>query len=201
MQKESDSETYRRDPATRLTRVAAQVERMLVQIDPTGPRDGTDDTPKRVAKMYLEELCAGYSEDIVSLLTTFKNEEYKGMVIVQDIPVRSLCEHHLIPFVGVAHVAYFPDEKLVGLSKLARVVDAYSRRLQVQERLTRQVCDAFEKHLAPRGVIVVVEAEHFCMTIRGVQTPGARTTTSAVTGLFEENRDGCKDEFFALLNR
>jgi GTP cyclohydrolase I len=121
-------------------------------------------------------------------------------VIVKDIPVRSVCEHHLVPIVGYAHVAYFPDGKVVGLSKLSRLVDAYARRLQVQERLTQQVVEAIEEHLHPRGIIVVIEAEHFCMTMRGVQSPGTRTVTSSATGLFIEEQ-GAKEEFLTLINR
>lgn len=162
-------------------------------------RPGIEDTPQRVRKMYLEELLVGYGVDVPGLFKTFENEEYGGMVIVKDIPVTSLCEHHLVPFVGHAHIGYFPGEKIVGLSKFARVVNAYARRLQVQERLTRQICAAIEENLKPRGVIVVVEAEHMCMTIRGVQTPGTKTITSEVTGRFNDNLDGEKEEFLRLL--
>lgn len=175
------------------------VEDLLLQIDPTGPREGTDDTPGRVARMWIDELCSGYSADVTALLKTFDSQGYDGMVLVKDVPLVSTCEHHLVPFTGVAHVAYFPDGKVVGLSKIKRLVDAYARRLQIQERLTTEVADALVKHLEPRGVMVVVEAEHLCMTIRGVQAPGTRTITSAVRGLFNTNAEGEKEEFLRLI--
>lgn len=179
----------------------ALVTAMLQHLDPEGPREGTDDTPRRVAAMYLNELCSGYKVDIEALLRTFPNDGYEGMVIVRDVPVTSLCEHHLVPFVGYAHIGYFPNGRVVGLSKLARVVNAYARRLQIQERLTQQVCEALETYIKPRGVMVVVEAEHLCMTIRGVQAPGTKTITSAVTGLFNDNQEGEKEEFLRLVGK
>lgn len=189
------------DRADALRRVEQEVERILVHLDPTGPRAGTDDTPGRVARMYLNELCSGYGADVGALLRTFPNEGYDGMVTVKDIPLVSLCEHHLVPFVGFAHVGYFPNGKVVGLSKIARLVGVFARRLQIQERLTKQICDSFNEHLTPRGSIVVVEAEHMCMTIRGVQAPGTKTITSSVSGMFESNADGCKDEFLRLIGK
>ncbi len=164
-------------------------------------REGISDTPERVSRMFVEELCSGYEVDVEALLRTFPNDGYEGMVIVKDLPVTSLCEHHLVPFVGYAHIGYFPNGRVVGLSKIARVVNAYSRRLQIQERLTKQICDALEEHLNPRGVMVVVSAEHLCMTIRGVQAPGTKTITSAVTGLFNENQEGEKEEFLRLVGK
>lgn len=135
-------------------------------------------TPGRVARMYEELLTP---REFAA--TTFPNDgQYDELVLVRDIPFSSLCEHHLMPFTGVAHVAYLPGDRIVGLSKLARVVELYSRRLQVQERMTAQVADWLEHALEPRGVGVVIEAEHLCMTVRGVQAPGARTITSAVRG-------------------
>jgi GTP cyclohydrolase I len=135
-------------------------------------------TPERVARMYSELLTPR-----PFAVTTFPNDgAYDELVICRDIPFSSLCEHHLMPFTGVAHLAYLPGERIVGLSKLARVVELYARRLQVQERMTTQIADWLEAELAPRGVGVVVEAEHLCMTVRGVQAPGARTITSAVRG-------------------
>jgi GTP cyclohydrolase I len=192
-------EFKRKNPEEKITRVGQEVERMLVHLDPTTPRSGTSDTPQRVAKMYIEELCSGYEVDVEGLFTTFGNEGYDGMIIVKDIPLVSLCEHHLVPFVGHAHVGYFPNGKVVGLSKIARVVSAYSRRLQIQERLTNQIAVAMEKNLTPRGVIVVLSAEHLCMTIRGVQAPGTKTITSAVKGLFNENKEQEKEEFLRLI--
>ena len=171
---------------------------VLAHIDPTSPRNGTDDTPARVAKMYLDELCSGYDVDVPALFKTFEKEGYGGMVVVKDIPITSLCEHHLVPFSGLAHIGYFPGERVVGLSKFARVVNAYARRLQVQERLTNQILEAIETNLSPRGAIVVLEAEHMCMTIRGVQAPGTTTLTSAVSGVFKDNADGEKEEFLAF---
>jgi GTP cyclohydrolase I len=192
-------EFKRKNPEEKISRVGQEVERMLVHLDPTTPRSGTNDTPQRVAKMYIEELCSGYEVDVEGLFTTFGNEGYDGMIIVKDIPLVSLCEHHLVPFVGHAHVGYFPNGKVVGLSKIARVVSAYSRRLQIQERLTNQIAVAMEKNLTPRGVIVVLSAEHLCMTIRGVQAPGTKTITSAVKGLFNENKEQEKEEFLRLI--
>jgi GTP cyclohydrolase I len=177
--------------------VSRQVESMLAELDPTGPREGTRHTPERVARMYVDELCSGYDVDVPGLFRKFDHEGYDGMVIVKDVPVTSLCEHHLVPFVGFAHVAYLPNGCVVGLSKIARVVDAFARRLQVQERLTKQIADAMEAHLHPRGVIVVVEAEHLCMTIRGVQKPGTKTVTPVVRGELATN-GAIKDDLFRL---
>ena len=193
---------YRRsDPGARIRRVEEEMERVLTHLDPTSPRSGTNDTPSRVAKMWVNELCSGYEVDIEALFKTFPSEEYQGMVVVKDIPFTSTCEHHLVPFTGYAHIGYFPNGRVVGLSKLARVVQAYSRRLQIQERLTQQVQASITKHLKPRGVMVVVEAEHLCMTIRGVQAPGTKTITSAVHGLFNENIENEKEEFLRLIGK
>jgi len=175
--------------------------REILECIPDGIREGTDDTPDRVARMYMDELFSGYGVDVSALFRTFDHEGYDGMIVVKDIPVVSLCEHHLVPFVGWAHVGYFPDGKVLGLSKIARVVNAYARRLQIQERLTKQVADTLVDGLDPRGVIVVIEAEHMCITIRGAQAPGTRAITSAVRGLFNTNQEGEKDEFFRLIGR
>jgi GTP cyclohydrolase I len=151
-------------------------------------------TPKRVARMYEEILTAKPFES-----TTFPNDgEYDELVVVRDIPFHSLCEHHLLPFTGVAHVGYIPGPRIVGLSKLARVVDRYSRELQVQERMTAQVANWLEETLQPRGVGVVLEAEHLCMTVRGVRAPGSRATTSAVRGMLRHD-PRTRAEFFALV--
>lgn len=189
------------NPVRQYKRVAEATYRMLTHLDPTGPRAGTDDTPDRVARMFLEELCVGYSVNVKDLFKTFDAEDYNGMVIVKDIPLTSLCEHHLVPFVGYAHIGYLPDGQVMGLSKVARVVDAFARRLQIQERLTKQIADALEEHLEPVGVAVVLEAEHLCMTIRGVQKPGTRTITSAVRGVFNTNQEGEKEEFLRLIGK
>lgn len=154
------------------------------------------ETPRRVAKAYAELLTPRPFNP-----TTFPNDEgYDELVIVGEIPFQSLCAHHLLPFQGTAHVAYLPGERLVGLSKLARVVELYSRRLQLQERLTTQVADWLEEHLQPRGVGVVLEAEHLCMSLRGVQTAGANTVTSALRGLVRDD-PRTRQEFLSLINR
>jgi GTP cyclohydrolase IA len=156
-------------------------------------RPGLRDTPRRVADAYGHMLTPEPFEP-----TTFPNEErYDELVVVRDIPFHSLCEHHLLPFQGVAHVGYLPGERIIGLSKLARVVDVFARRLQVQERLTVQVAGWLESELAPKGVGVVLEAEHLCMTLRGVQKPGARTVTSALHGLVRDD-SRTRQEFLAL---
>ncbi len=151
------------------------------------------DTPRRVASAYAELLTARHFD-----LTTFPNDEgYDEMVVATQIPVQSLCEHHLLPFTGVAHIGYLPGDRILGLSKLARVLEMFARDLQVQERLTRQVADWLQAHLAPRGVGVVIEAEHLCMSLRGVGARGSRTTTSALLGLLRE--DGrSRAEFLSL---
>ncbi len=151
-------------------------------------REGLLDTPRRVADMY-EEIFAGLSQDAAEHFCVTFNEGHQEMVLVRDIPLYSVCEHHLLPFIGRAHVAYIPgkDGRICGLSKLARVVDVFAKRPQVQERLTSQVADTIVEHLAPQGVMVVIEAEHLCMSMRGVQKPGAITTTSAVRGIFASN--------------
>lgn len=194
-------EFRRTDTAAMKLRVEQEVARMLKHLDPTSPRKGTDDTPSRVARMYVDELCSGYRESAADVLRTFDSEGYDGMVVLRDVPFVSLCEHHLVPFVGYAHIGYFPDQKVVGLSKIARVVSVYARRLQIQERLTRQITQCLEEHLSARGVIAVLEAEHMCMTIRGVQAPGTKTITSSVCGMFEENKDDCKTEFLRLIGK
>jgi GTP cyclohydrolase I len=166
------------DPPIDHERAAAAVAELLGALGVDLDSESLRETPARVARMYAELLTARDFE-----ATTFPNDgAYDELVIVRDIPFSSLCEHHLMPFTGVAHVAYLPGDRIVGLSKLARVVERYSRRLQVQERMTTEIADWLEQHLLPLGVGVILEAEHLCMTVRGVQTPGARTTTSAVRG-------------------
>ena len=169
-------------------RIEAAVREILAAIGEDPARDGLLNTPSRVARMYAE-VCAGIHEDPAEHLKVVFEAGHDEMVMVRDIPLYSLCEHHLVPFIGKAHVAYIPNEdgKITGLSKLARVVDGYARRPQVQERLTVQVADALDQVLEPRGVMVVIEAEHLCMSMRGVKKPGASTVTSAVRGLFRSN--------------
>ena len=169
-------------------RVRAAVAEILSAIGEDPERDGLLKTPERVATMY-EELFSGFHDDPARHLEVTFAAEHDEMVMVRDIPFASLCEHHLVPFLGKAHVAYIPaeDGRITGLSKLARLVDGYARRLQVQERMTTQIADAIETVLDPRGVLVVVEAEHLCMSMRGVKKPGSLTITSAVRGLFRSD--------------
>ena len=171
--------------AVDVERVEAAVSELLMAIGEDPERDGLVNTPMRVAAMY-EELFSGLHDDPARHLEVTFAAEHDEMVMVRDIPFASLCEHHLIPFLGRAAVAYIPaeDGRITGLSKLARLVDGYARRLQVQERMTTQIADAMESVLAPRGVLVVIEAEHLCMSMRGVKKPGTLTITSAVRGLF-----------------
>lgn len=169
-------------------RIAAGVREILVAIGEDVDRDGLLDTPRRVADMYVE-LFDGIEADPGAHLRTTFEAGHDEMVMVRDIPFTSLCEHHLVPFIGHAHLAYLPgvDGRITGLSKLARLVEGYARRLQVQERMTTQIVDALERELEPRGSIVVIEAEHFCMSMRGVKKPGATTVTSAVRGTFQSD--------------
>jgi GTP cyclohydrolase I len=182
----------RSDPAT-LTlpefdqdRAEAAVRELLIAIGEDPERAGLVDTPARVARAYREMFAGLYTDPDDVLNTTF-DEQHDELVLVKDIPMYSTCEHHLVAFHGVAHVGYIPgaDGRVTGLSKLARIVDLYAKRPQVQERLTGQVADAMMRKLDPRGVIVVVEAEHLCMAMRGIRKPGATTTTSAVRGQFK----------------
>jgi GTP cyclohydrolase IA len=169
-------------------RIERAVRDILEAIGEDPTRDGLIDTPSRVARMY-EEICSGLREDPSEHLRKVFEAEHDEMVMVRDIPLYSLCEHHLVPFIGKAHVAYIPSEngRITGLSKIGRLVDGYARRPQVQERLTKQVADAIAETLKPRGVLVVIEAEHLCMSMRGIRQPGSSTVTSAVHGIFREN--------------
>lgn len=154
---------------------------------------GLRETPRRMAEAYAEMLTVPPFD-----LTTFPNAEgYDELVLVEDIPVRSLCEHHLLPFVGVAHIGYLPDERILGLSKFARTVDFFATRAQTQERLTQQIAEHLQDHLAPRGVGVVIEAEHTCMTLRGARANGARTVTSALLGTLRQD-PAARAEFLSL---
>jgi len=171
-----------------LERAKAAVKELLAAIGEDPEREGLLDTPRRVATMY-EELLVGLSEDPSHHLQVTFAEGHDEMVMVRDIPLASLCEHHVVPFTGRAHVAYIPggDGRLTGLSKIARLVDGFARRPQVQERLTSQIADALQATLEADGVFVVIEAEHLCMSMRGVRKPGSLTVTSAVRGLFKNN--------------
>jgi GTP cyclohydrolase I len=169
-------------------RIEHAVREMLLAIGEDPDRDGLQNTPRRIAKMY-EEIFSGLYEDPAEHLTVTFEADHDEMVMVRDIPLHSMCEHHLVPFAGRAHVAYIPgsDGRITGLSKIARLVDGFAKRPQVQERLTTQVADALMESLRPEGVLVMVEAEHFCMSMRGVKKPGSLTITSAVRGLFKSN--------------
>jgi len=164
-------------------RIEAAIREILIAVGENPDRDGLKKTPARVARAYAE-MFAGLQQDPASVLSTTFDLGHEEMVLVKDIEVYSCCEHHLVPFHGVAHVGYIPsaDGRITGLSKLARLVEVYARRPQVQERLTSQIADAMMQHLTPRGVIVVIECEHLCMSMRGVRKTGARTVTSAVRG-------------------
>jgi len=166
-------------------RIERAVSEILAAIGEDPERDGLVKTPHRVAKMY-EELFSGFQENPADHLEVTFEANHDEMVMVRDIPFASLCEHHMVPFIGRANVAYIPgqDGRITGLSKLARLVDGYAKRLQVQERMTTEIADAIEDALEPRGVLVVVEAEHLCMSMRGVKKSGTSTVTSAVRGLF-----------------
>jgi GTP cyclohydrolase IA len=174
--------------AVDVDRVRAAVSELLSAIGEDPERDGLVNTPVRVAAMY-EELFSGLHDDPARHLEVTFAAEHDEMVMVRDIPFASLCEHHLVPFIGRAHVAYIPadDGRITGLSKLARLVDGYARRLQVQERMTSQIADAIASVLSPRGVLVVLEAEHLCISMRGVKKPGTTTITSSVRGLFRSD--------------
>jgi GTP cyclohydrolase I len=183
-------------------RAEAAVRELLIAIGEDPEREGLQGTPARVARAY-EEVFAGLHVDPDEVLQTTFDENYDELVLVKDIPLYSTCEHHLVPWHGRAAVGYIPGEdgRITGLSKLARVVDLYARRPQVQERLTSQVADALVKRLEPRGVIVVVQAEHLCMAMRGVRKPGAQTMTSAVRGIFKEDSRTRAEALSLILGR
>lgn len=167
-------------------KIMAAVRQILEAVGEDPEREGLVDTPRRLADMY-EEVFAGLTIDPAQYLSVGFEEHHKEMVVLRDIPFQSMCEHHLLPFVGKAHVGYIPNGRIVGLSKLARVVDGFARRPQLQERLTSQIADAITETVNPRGVGVVIEAQHFCMIMRGVKKPGSTMVTSAMRGLFKTN--------------
>jgi GTP cyclohydrolase I len=180
-------------------RAEAAIRELLLACGENPDREGLRDTPARVARAY-EEIFAGlYTDPDLVLEKTF-DEDHQELILVKDIPMFSVCEHHLVPFHGFAHVGYIPSVsgRVTGLSKIARVVDLYARRPQVQERLTGQVADAMVRKLDPRGVIVVMDAEHLCMGMRGIRKPGSRTTTSAVRGLFQTSQSS-RSEALSLI--
>jgi GTP cyclohydrolase IA len=179
-------------------RIEAAVREILIAVGEDPDREGLQETPARVARMYAEIL-SGLHKDPRELLRKTFTQKYDEMVVVKDIRFESMCEHHLLPFVGKAHIAYLPRGKIVGLSKLPRVVEVLSRRPQVQERMTEDVADLLMEELDARGVGVVMEASHSCMTIRGVRKPDSVCTTSAMRGAFRENQ-ATRTEFLALIN-
>ena len=183
--------------AVDIPRAAAAVREILIAIGEDPDRDGLKETPERVARAY-QEMFTGLETDPAEVLSKTFEIDHDEMVLVRDIEVWSTCEHHLLPFTGVAHVAYIPAKgRITGLSKLARLVDAYAKRPQVQERLTTQVADALVEHLHPQGVMVVIECEQLCMTMRGVRKPGAKTVTSAVRGVM--NSPATRAEAMSLI--
>lgn len=163
------------------------VRMILEGVGENPERDGIRDTPQRVARMF-EEILGGMHINPNLMIKALPSDSHDEIVLVRNIPFHSMCEHHLLPFIGVAHVAYLPAKKLMGISKLARIVEVYSRRLQVQERLSTEIADCIMRTMKPRGSLVVLEAEHLCMTMRGVKKPGAMTVTSVVRGIFRENQ-------------
>ncbi len=176
------------------------IREMLIKLDEDPDREGLKKTPYRVARAY-EFLTKGYNQDIESVMNNaIFEEKYGSMVLVKDIDFFSLCEHHLLPFFGKVHVAYIPDGKIVGLSKMPRIVEVFARRLQVQERMTQQIADTLYDYLSPRGVGVVIEAQHLCMMMRGVEKQNSIATTSAMLGEFREDVK-TRDEFLNLINR
>lgn len=181
-------------------RIEAAVKEILLAVGEDPSRPGLIETPKRVANMY-EEIFAGLSEDPKQHLKFFDEKSNDEMVIVRDIPFASMCEHHLLPFVGKAHIAYIPsDNKIIGLSKLARIVDNFAKKPQVQERLTHDIADFLEENMKPKGVAVIMEAEHMCMSIRGARASGSKTQTSALRGIMKSDAR-TRAEALALLDK
>jgi GTP cyclohydrolase I len=183
-------------------RAEAAVRELLLAVGEDPDRPGLQDTPARVARAYAE-IFAGLWEDPYEVLATTFDENHDELVLVKDIPMYSTCEHHLVPFHGVAHVGYIPgaDGRVTGLSKVARLVEIYARRPQVQERMTRQIADALADVLKPQGVIVVIEAEHLCMAMRGIRKPGTTTVTSAVRGIFRDSAATRSEAMSLVLGR
>ena len=174
-----------------------EIKKILIELGENPERSGLEDTPRRVEES-LRFLTQGYAQDITEVMgdAIFK-EDHHEMIVVKDIDVYSLCEHHLLPFVGKAHIGYIPNGHIIGLSKIARVVDMFARRLQVQERLTREIADSLEKSLRPAGVAVIIEAQHFCMMMRGVEKQNSKAVTSAMRGSFLKDQK-TREEFLKL---
>jgi len=176
-------------------RIEKAIREILSAMGENPDREGLQKTPERIGRLY-EEICYGLHEDPAKHLTTTFDENHKELVLLKDVPFYSLCEHHLLPFMGQAHIAYLPKGKIVGISKLARVVETFARRPQVQERLTSQVADLLMEKLKPLGVAVMIQATHTCMTMRGIQKPGSVMVTSAIRGFFRTNH-AARDEVWA----
>ncbi|MCC6236182.1 MAG: GTP cyclohydrolase I FolE [Dehalococcoidia bacterium] len=185
------------DPEARDLELRAVLRRMIELLGEDPDREGLRETPRRIAAMY-REMFEGLALDPVQVLSVSFEESHDEMVILREIPFYSMCEHHFMPFHGEAHVGYLPSGRIVGLSKIARAVEIWARRPQVQERLTAQIADSIESVLGTRGVGVVIEAEHLCMTARGIRKPGARMVTSAMRGLFRQNLE-TRQEFLKLI--
>ena len=188
-----------RNASVDIKRIAKAVREILAAVGEDVEREGIKDTPERVARMYAE-LLDGMHEDPRQHLTKVFSENYDEIVLLRNIPFFSICEHHLMPFIGTAHVAYLPAGSVLGVSKLARVVDCFARRLQVQERLTDQIADFIMNSLKPRGVAVVLEASHSCMTIRGIKKPGSVMVTSSLRGIFRRDPKS-RSEIMSLIRR
>lgn len=185
---------------TQFEKIETAVHEILETIGEDPQREGLLETPARVSKMYQELFC-GINKDLKDEITITYLENHEGIILVKDIPFYSICEHHMIPFFGYAHIAYLPNNGIItGLSKLARVVETASRRLQVQERMTTQIANAIVEKLNPRGVAVVIEAEHLCMSMRGIKKPGSTTITSVLKGIFETNQ-ASRQEVLSLIRK
>ena len=186
-------------PAVDVPRIERAVREILIAVGEDPDREGLQDTPTRVARMYAEMLGGLHHDPTVHLQKSF-TQKYDEMVVLRDIPFYSMCEHHLLPFEGKVHIGYLPDGKVVGISKLARVVESFARRPQLQERLTTQIADLLMQQLEAKGVAVIMEATHSCMTCRGVRKPGSEMVTSAIRGLIRNNQ-ATRNEMLSLLRR
>jgi len=186
-------------PAVDVPRIERAVREILIAVGEDPDREGLQDTPTRVARMYAEMLGGLHQDPTVHLQKSF-TQKYDEMVVLRDIPFYSMCEHHLLPFEGKVHIGYLPDGKVVGISKLARVVESFARRPQLQERLTTQIADLLMTQLQAKGVAVIMEATHSCMTCRGVRKPGSEMVTSAIRGLIRNNQ-ATRNEMLSLLRR